>query len=88
MAASPTSEPRDEGKLTRRGRERAEEDHAYQSVIVKRVDTARRHADDILEHAIEEGVEQLERRRSSLFLSAIAGGATVSFSAMAVAVMA
>ena len=86
MAA--TSEPFSEsGKLTRRGRERAQEDQTYHSVIVKRVDTARRHADDILEHAIDEGVEQLDRRRRSLFLSAIAGGAMVSFSAMAVAVM-
>lgn len=88
MATTVPSDPTSNaGKLTQRGRERAREDEVYHSVIVKRVDTARRHPDDILEHAIEEGVEQLQRPRSSLFLSAIAGGVMVSFSALAVAVM-
>ena len=41
MAA--TSEPFSEsGKLTRRGRERAQEDQTYHSVIVKRVDARTR----------------------------------------------
>jgi formate/nitrite transporter FocA (FNT family) len=55
-------------------------------VIVKRSDAVRRHPDDALEHAIQEGLEQLERPSLSLFLSSIAAGLIVGFSAMAVAI--
>jgi len=66
---------------------RKEEDENYIPVIIKRSDDTGRHPDDALENAIEEGVEQLCRPVISLFLSAIAGGLIVGFSAMAVAVV-
>jgi hypothetical protein len=46
---------------TDRGIERREEDSDFVPVIVKRNDEALRHPDDILEKAIEEGVEQQNR---------------------------
>jgi formate/nitrite transporter FocA (FNT family) len=75
------------GPTTLREMERAREDQHYVPVIVKRTDEARRHPDDILRVAIAEGLEQLNRPPTSLFLSAIGAGLIVSFSAMAVAVM-
>jgi hypothetical protein len=53
---------------TEREVEREEEDRDFVPVIVKRTDEALRHPDDILENAIVEGLEQLERRSLSLFL--------------------
>jgi formate/nitrite transporter FocA (FNT family) len=67
--------------------ERKSEDQDYVPVIIKRTDETRRHPDDALHHAIEEGLEQLERPTLSLLLSAIAAGLIVGFSAMAVAVV-
>jgi formate/nitrite transporter FocA (FNT family) len=66
---------------------RQTEDQEYVPVIIKRNDVTRRHPDDALDHAIEEGMEQMERPALSLFLSSIAGGLIVGFSAMAVAVV-
>lgn len=72
---------------TDRERERSEEDQRYVPVIVKRTDEARRHPDDILQVAIEEGQEQLDRPPLSLLLSAISAGLILGFTAMAVGVM-
>ena len=81
----PTSPPND--TATERSKERALEDDQCVPVIVKRSDALRRHPDDALEHTIQEGLEQLERPILSLFLSSIAAGLIVGFSAMAVAVV-
>ena len=70
-----------------RGEERRAEDRQYVPVIIKRTDETRRHPDDALQNAIEEGLEQLRRPTLSLLLSAIAAGLIVGFSAMAVAVV-
>ena len=70
-----------------RQEERKSEDKEYFPVIIKRTDETRRHPDDALQHAIEEGLEQLARPAVSLFLSAVAAGLIVGFSAMAVAVV-
>ena len=72
---------------TEREIERKEEDEDFTSVIVKRTDEALRHPDDILQNAIDEGLEQLERPALSLFLSALAAGLILGFSAMSVAVV-
>lgn len=72
---------------TERKKERRREDERFESVIVKRTDEARRHPDDILEAAIEEGKEQLERPFLSLGLSAVAAGLILGFTAMSVAVV-
>lgn len=73
---------------TEREVEREEEDKDFIPVIVKRSDEALRHPDDILENAITEGLEQLQRPTISLFLSALAGGLTLGFTAMSVAIVA
>ena len=78
---------RDEGTVTDRGVERDREDERYIPVIVKRSDEVRRHPDDALEKAIEEGLEQLNRPAVSIALSSMAAGLIVGFSAMAVAVV-
>ena len=70
-----------------RKKERETEDREYTPVIIKRTDETRRHPDDALDNAIEEGLEQLNRSALSLLLSAIAAGLIVGFSAMAVAVV-
>lgn len=72
---------------TKRVLERRQEDRAYVPVIVKRTDESFRHPDDILEKAIEEGLEQHARPLPSLFLSAIAAGMILCFTVMAVAVV-
>lgn len=82
MEASPHKEAQ-----TDRAVERAVEDEQFVPVILKRTDEARRHPDDILSHAIEEGLEQLERSALSLALSAIAAGFVLGSTAMAVAVV-
>ena len=66
--------------------ERREEDDDFVPVIVKRNDEALRHPDDILENAIEEGIEQQNRAFFSLLLSAMAAGLILGFTAMSVAV--
>ena len=72
---------------TSRTIERLQEDEEYVSVIVKRNDEAVRHPDDILEKAIEEGVEQHSRSSASLFLSALAAGLILGFAGMCVALV-
>lgn len=72
---------------TERSKERTQEDDKFVSVIVKRSDEVRRHPDDALQYAIEEGREQLERPALSLLLSSVAAGLIVGFSAMAAAVV-
>jgi len=78
----------DDGVVTERGLERSREEAKFVPVILKRSDQSRRHPDDILASAIEEGLEQLERPTLSLYLSAVAAGLILGFTAMAVAVMA
>ncbi|QDU45133.1 Inner membrane protein YfdC [Symmachiella dynata] len=77
----------EEETTTERGKDRSWEEGQYIPVIIKRSDEVRRHPDDSLEHAIDDGLEQLKRPAVSLFLSAIAAGLTVGFSAMAVAIV-
>lgn len=67
---------------------RSSEDRDYQPVILKRTDIALRHPDDTLQLAIEEGVEQADRRWLSLLLSSIGAGGTMAFTALAVGVLA
>lgn len=90
-ASGPSNRAPDTGRdgsgETERARERAQEDRAFTPVIIKRVDETVRHPDDVLENAIAEGVEQLERPFLSLALSSIAAGLILSFTVMAVAVV-
>lgn len=72
---------------TKRAKERTHEDKAYTPVIIKRTDAVIRHPDDILEHAIAEGCEQIKRSLLSLILSSIAAGLILGFSVMAVGVV-
>jgi formate-nitrite transporter family protein len=72
---------------TEREKEREEEDNDFVPVIIKRTDEALRHPDDILENVIAEGLEQLQRPFLSLFLSAMAAGLILGFTAMSVAVV-
>lgn len=65
--------------------ERKQEDSEFQPVIIKRIDQARRHPDDILESAVEEGVMQYHRTKYSLLLSAIAGGLVMGITVLSVA---
>lgn len=73
---------------TERSAERIQEDKDFTPVIVKRTDEAVRHPDDILEKAISEGLEQINRSSVSLILSSMAAGLILSFTVMAVAVIA
>ena len=73
---------------TERSVERDQEDEEFLPVIVKRTDEAVRHPDDILEKAIKEGLEQIQRPFVSLALSSVAAGLILGFTAMAVAVVA
>ncbi|QDU82407.1 Inner membrane protein YfdC [Polystyrenella longa] len=84
---NPIKEHPDAPPPTERTKERKQEEEDFISVIIKRSDAAQRHPDDTLEKAIEEGSEQLKRPAVSLWLSSMAGGMIVGFSAMAVAVM-
>ena len=88
--SKPTEDAEGEKKSsmhTEREVERMEEDDDFVPVIVKRTDAALRHPDDILEKAIEEGVEQQNRAFISLFLSAMAAGLILGFTAMSVAIV-
>jgi formate/nitrite transporter FocA (FNT family) len=73
---------------TKRSKERDREDLNYVPVIIKRHDESKIHPDDILERAINEGLEQLKRPALSLFLSSIAAGLILGFTAMTVAIIA
>ncbi len=72
---------------TERSAERLQEDNDYVPVIIKRTDESSRHPDDILEKAIDEGIEQIKRPVFSLALSSVAAGLILSSSVMAVAVI-
>lgn len=72
---------------TEREQEREVEDHKFAPVIVKRTDEVRRHPDDILQTAIREGLLQYTRGVLSLFLSSVAAGLMLGFTAMVVAVV-
>jgi formate/nitrite transporter FocA (FNT family) len=76
------------GVVTERALERSREERHYVPVILKRTDESQRHPDDILASAIADGLEQLKRPGFSLYLSAVAAGLILSFTAMAVAVVA
>ena len=87
---TPDGERAEENELvtTDRTKQRDEEDERFVPVIVKRTDESRRHPDDMLEHAVKDGLEQIRRRGVSLTLSATAGGMILGFTAMPVAVVA
>lgn len=85
---SADGQPLIDENLVERAKERQLESSNYVSVIVKRTDETFRHPDDILEKAIEEGMEQLSRPNLSLLLSSIAAGMIICFTVMAVGVMA
>jgi formate/nitrite transporter FocA (FNT family) len=72
---------------TERSAERDQENSDFISVIIKRNDEGARHPDDILEKAITEGLEQIQRPFLSLALSSVAAALILSFSVMAVAVI-
>ncbi|MCI5132668.1 MAG: formate/nitrite transporter family protein, partial [Candidatus Electrothrix sp. EH2] len=72
---------------TERSAERNQEDNDFVPVIIKRSDEGARHPDDVLEKAIMEGLEQIQRPFFSLALSSVAAALILSFSVMAVAVM-
>lgn len=73
--------------VTERSKKRKSEDKEWVPVIIKRTDETRRHPDDALDNAIEEGLEQLNRPVMSLAFASMAAGLTVGFSAMGVAVV-
>jgi formate/nitrite transporter FocA (FNT family) len=75
------------GESTERQSEREQEDRTFTPVIIKRNDQATRHPDDTLALAIREGAEQAKRPALSLLLSAVAAGAILAFTALAVGVM-
>lgn len=72
---------------TEREAERQEEDKDFVPVILKRTDEALKHPDDILEKAINLGLEQQNRAFFSLLLSAMAAGLILGFTAMSVAIV-
>lgn len=78
---------RQDEPTTERGFERQLEDKDYVPVIIKRSDETVRHPDDVLEKAITEGLEQINRPLLSLVLSSVGAGMILGFTAMAVAVM-
>ncbi len=77
----------EDDSLTNRALERKQENKDYTPVILKRTDEAFRHPDDILEKAIEAGLEQHDRPLFSLFLSAISAGLILGFAGMCVALI-
>ncbi|MDF2179236.1 formate/nitrite transporter family protein [Aliiglaciecola sp. CAU 1673] len=85
---SSSGEPLGREQDTGRGKERAQENTEFVSVIVKRTDETFRHPDDILEKAIGEGLEQISRPGFSLLLSSMAAGMILCFTVLAVAIMA
>jgi len=85
-ASQPSGDEHDAPAPTEREVERQEEEEEYTSVIVKRVDEAFKHPDDILEKVINEGLEQQHRAFWSLLLSAVAAGLILGFTAMSVAI--
>ncbi|MEL0628850.1 formate/nitrite transporter family protein [Psychromonas aquatilis] len=76
----------EQGKSERK-KERKIEAEQYKQVIVKRIDSTFRHADDILQLAIHEGKSQIERPMIGLLLSSFAAGMIIGFTVLAVAVL-
>lgn len=72
---------------TARAEERTRENEEFVPVIIKRNDESRRHPDDVLQIAINAGLEQLDRPGPSLALSSVAAGLILGFTAMAVAIV-
>lgn len=64
---------------------REREDQKFFPVIIKRNDEVRKHPDDVLQKAINEGLEQVQRNAFSLFLSAVIAGLILSFTPLLVA---
>jgi formate/nitrite transporter FocA (FNT family) len=79
--------PKQAREVTPRTVERLKENDLFLPVIIKRHDTCKVHPDDMLERAINEGLNQINRPTFSLFLSSLAAGLILGFSAMAVAVV-
>lgn len=73
-----------DSEKTHRAIKREREDENFVPVIVKRVDQTSRHPDDVLEKAIDEGLEQHRRSNISLLLSSISAGLILGFAAMCV----
>ncbi len=88
MPEAGLNEADDKPKQTERSVERLREDNDSVSVIIKRNDETVRHPDDILEKAIQEGLEQINRPFISLLLSSVAAGLILSHTVMAVGVIA
>ena len=65
---------------TERSAERDQEDNDFVPIIIKRNDEGIRHPDDILEKAIVEGMEQIQRPFLSLALSSVAAALILSSS--------
>ena len=78
------SVPADGTTHSERSIQRMEEEHEYASVIIKRNDAAFKHPDDVLQRAIEEGEENVNRATASLLLSAVSAGLILGFAAMSV----
>jgi formate/nitrite transporter FocA (FNT family) len=74
----------EEKVITERTIERELEEKSFHSVIIKRNDSTLRHPDDIIDKIIEEGAEQVHRKKTSLFLSSLSAGLIMGFAAMAV----
>ncbi len=73
-----------ESEKTHRTIKREKEDESFVPVIVKRNDQTIRHPDDVLEKAIDEGLEQHRRTNISLLLSSISAGLILGFAVMCV----
>lgn len=86
--SSNVADEANEETTTERGEQRKQEDDQFVPVIVKRTDETRRHPDDTLQRAVEEGLEQIRRPMVSLAISAIVAGLILGFAAMAVGVTA
>lgn len=74
----------DQDTKTERQIERNKEDQKYDHVIIKRNDQTRRHPDDVLETAIEDGLEQYKKNKRSLLLSSITAGLIMSLTVLCI----
>lgn len=73
--------------ITSRMIERKIEDEIFTPVIVKREDTICIHPGDVLERAIKDGMTLHQRKKISLFLSAISAGFFLGFSVLCVSII-
>ncbi len=76
-----------ENSKNQRSKDRKQENREAQNVIVTRIDQHQAHPDDILNFAVREGREQIERSWPSLVASSLAAGLILGFAAMVVAKM-